>query len=123
MHRVLSQSVLAIAILFGLHELQADEPPAAPSQDANKPKRATDADPVLKAAARRCRCVWIVMDLAALNIVNLTSQKEGAWMVAGIHEGGSSLYSQGAYIEAETGKVIDRGIRPVSVLKVWGKWK
>jgi hypothetical protein len=123
MYRVLWQSALTIALLSGVPQLHAAELPATPSPDAQKPGSAREADAALKANADRFRSVNIVRDLAAFNILSLSSQKDGAWMVAGLYEGGSGLYSQGQYIEAETGKVIDTGIRPVAVLQVWGKWK
>ncbi len=122
MTRTLSLSV-AIALLAGLPQLQAGDPPPAPPPDAKKPQSGPAADPALQATADRFRSVQIVRDLAAFNILNLSSQKEGAWMVAGIHSSGSTAYNQGYYIEAETGKVIDRGIRPAVVTKVWGQWK
>ncbi|MCI0359860.1 MAG: hypothetical protein L0211_15390, partial [Planctomycetaceae bacterium] len=122
MTRTLSLSV-AIAFLAGLAQLQAGDPPSAPPPDAKTPRSAPEADAALKAAADRFRSVRIVRDLAAFNILSLSSQQDGAWMVAGLYDGGSSLHSQGYYIEAETGKVIDRGIRPATVLQVWGKWK
>lgn len=122
MTRILSLSV-AIVFLAGLPQLQAGDPPAAPSSNAKKPQPAPEADAALKANADRFRSVNIVRDLAAFNILSLSSQKDGAWMVAGLYEGGSGLHSQGYYIEAETGKVIDNGIRPAVVLQVWGKGK
>jgi hypothetical protein len=122
MTRILSLSV-AIALLAGLSQLQAVDPPAAPSPDAKKPQSAPATDPALKAVADRFRSVRIVRDLAAFDILNLSSQKEGAWMAAAIHSSGSTAYNQGHYIEAETGKVIDRGIRPAAVTRVWGQWK
>ncbi len=122
MTRILSLSV-AIAFLAGLPQLQAGDPPSAPPPDAKKPQPAAAADAALKATADRFRSVWIVRDLAAFNILSLSSQKDGAWMVAGMYDGGSNSHNQGYYIETETGKVIDRGIRPAVVLQVWGKWK
>jgi hypothetical protein len=122
MTRTLSLSAV-IAFLAVLPQLRAGDPPSGPSPAAEKPRPAPAADAALKATADRFRSVRIVRDLAAFNILNLSSQKEGAWMVAGIHSARSDAYNQGYYIEAETGKVIDRGIRPAVVMQVGGQWK
>ncbi len=106
MTRILSLSV-AIAFLAGLPQLQADDRPSGPSPDAKKPRSTPETGPALKATAERFRSVRIVRDLAAFNILNLSSQKDGAWMVAGMYDGGSSGRLEGAAI----------------VTQVWGKWK
>lgn len=104
MFRRLSLAV-AIALLAGLPQLKAADPPA----DEFLPFRS----------------VRIVRDLAEFSILNLKPQETGAWIVAEIRPGGSSggLHMQGGYLKAETGEFVDNGIRPSLVVLVGGQWK
>jgi hypothetical protein len=123
-YRVLSQSV-ALALLVGLSQPEAAEPPAAPSADAAE----ADAVPEINLAAKDVtplfRAVRSIRDLAEFEILKLQPQETGAWIVAEIRPGGSSggLYMQGGHIKAETGEFVDNGVRPSVVVQVGGQWK
>lgn len=124
MHRVLSQAV-AIALLAGVSQLQAADPPAAPSADTEQPRPAPEASLAVPDVTPLFRGVRIVRDLADFDILSLRPHETGAWIVAGILPGGLSggLYMQGGYIKAETGEFVDNGVRPSLVVQVGGQWE
>jgi hypothetical protein len=123
-HQAVCLSV-AIAFLAGVSQINAAEPPAAPSAEEKGSRSTTNADRQVQDSVQCLRYARIVRDLAAFDLSTLSTPQTGAWIVARIHPGERSgaAYVQGLYIEAETGRVIDRGIRPVVVNRVHGKWE
>ncbi len=124
MFRAFALSVV-IVVLAGLPRLEADEPAAKKPADTEPPRLGLEKGLVNVVPANMFRSVQIVRDLAEYNILNLRPRETEAWIVAEIVPGGLSgaLHNQGAYIQAETGKVIDSGIRPRLVTLVGGQWK
>ncbi|MEX2120230.1 MAG: hypothetical protein WD847_11605 [Pirellulales bacterium] len=124
MFRPLSLSV-AMALLAGLPQLKAADPPATPSPDAKQLQPAPETSRAVDDLTPVFRAVRIVRDLAEFDILNLKPHETGAWIVAGILPGGLSggLYMQGGYIKAETGEFVDNGVRPSLVIQVGGQWE
>jgi hypothetical protein len=115
----------AIGLMASLSQLKATEPPATASADGKDSQSTPNADTRIPDMTNVWRDVRIVTELAAFDISKLARSPRDAWIVARIRpsESSGTAYAQGVHIEAETGRVIDSGIRPSVVIKVNGKWK
>ena len=118
MIRALSLSV-AIVFMASLSQLKAAEPATADTKESQM-KLANFWGNTFNITE-----AFTVKGLAAFDISTLSAKTTGAWIVARIQPGGlsGSLHNQGSYIQAETGKTIDSGIRPRLVIRVGGQWK